>query len=73
MATPADIEARLIALEELFAHQDRRLHELNDAVLEFRGEFDRLKARLQLQIDQLGAQMEERSASYDPNEKPPHY
>jgi SlyX protein len=65
------LEQRIQALEERLAYQQRLLEELNEVVLEQRGELDRLSRQAvasRATIEQLLAQGEDL-----PHEKPPHY
>lgn len=63
---------RIVQLEELYAHQQRLIQELNEVIVAMRGDVDRLATenlRLQNQIRQIST-----VAGDDlPHEKPPHY
>ena len=62
--------ARLLALEEKVAYQDKTILELNDVVVTLNRQVSDLKTRVE-QIERLvGSELSRREM---PNEKPPHY
>ena len=63
-------DARLLALEEKVAYQDKTIAELNDVIITLNREAAELKNRVE-QIERLvGSELSRREM---PNEKPPHY
>ena len=63
-------DARLLALEEKVAYQDKTIAELNDVVVALNRQASDLKGRIE-QIERLvGSELSRREM---PNEKPPHY
>lgn len=77
MAKPertADIEARIIALEESAMHMDHLLKKLNDVVCSLQDRLDdqtRLVTQLSQAVKRIpGAEEEQRSLE---DERPPHY
>jgi uncharacterized coiled-coil protein SlyX len=65
-----DDAARLLALEEKLAYQDKTILELNEVVTDLNRQVADLKARLEQLERMLGAELSRREM---PNEKPPHY
>ncbi|MEM8865523.1 MAG: SlyX family protein [Planctomycetota bacterium] len=68
------MESRLTQLEELLAHQQRLLDELNEVITTQRREIDWLLAdreKLKATVTRL-VQLQE-SAEQLPDERPPHY
>ena len=65
---------RQTQLEELVAHQQRLLDELNAIVTDLRGEIDRLTLE-QMRLNTTVARLVEyhEGAETSPDEKPPHY
>lgn len=64
---------RVQQLEELLSHYDHRYEQLNDAVVELRADYEKMKATLAHRIDQLETRAGDHSEMPDPDEKPPHY
>ena len=63
-------DARLLALEEKVAYQDKTIAELNDVVVTLNRQVSDLQARVG-QVERLvGGELSRREM---PNEKPPHY
>ncbi len=73
MPNDPSIADRVTKLEELLAHQEHQFQQLNDSVLELLADHDRVKATLLERIAQLETHADNQSASFDPDEKPPHY
>ena len=73
MPNDPSIADRVTKLEELLAHQEHQFQQLNDSVLELLADHDRVKATLLERIAQLETHADNRSESFDPDEKPPHY
>ena len=67
------LQQRITQLEELIAHQDHRVDQLNEVVVGLRAESDRMQGTLARRIDQLESQLDGQASPMDPNEKPPHY
>ncbi|QDU90307.1 hypothetical protein Pla175_37100 [Pirellulimonas nuda] len=65
---------QLTRLEELLAHQQQLLDQLNSAVVEQGGEIDRLRRELEA-LRTLAGRLAERvdAGQTLPHEKPPHY
>ena len=63
-------DARLLALEEKVAYQDKTIAELNDVVVVLNRQTGELKNRLEQLERALGSEFSRREM---PNEKPPHY
>ena len=69
-----NVSDRVVALEELLSHQQHIIQQLNDVVVELRGQLDNLAARQQIHEQRLKTLMESYSnIEDDPHEKPPHY
>ncbi|MCA9260005.1 MAG: SlyX family protein [Planctomycetales bacterium] len=70
-SSEAQVQARMLAFEERFSFQERRLEEFHEVLLGQRREIDQLArrvARCEAAIDEL------RLGGDDlPHEKPPHY
>lgn len=68
------LEARAVSLEELLAHQQRLLEQLNAGVTQLREDVDRLQAG-QAKLKQTVGRLVEfyESAEGSADEKPPHY
>lgn len=62
--------ARLLALEEKVAYQDKTIAELNDVVVALNREVAQLAGRLKELERLFGSELSRREM---PNEKPPHY
>jgi uncharacterized coiled-coil protein SlyX len=63
-------DARLLALEEKVAYQDKTIAELNDVVTELNRQAADVKRRM-AELERLfGTELSRREM---PNEKPPHY
>jgi uncharacterized coiled-coil protein SlyX len=73
MTELAYLAERVRQLEELLSHEAHRYEQLNAAVVSLRAEFDRTAAALARRIEQLESRIDDRSATLDPDEKPPHY
>ncbi|MEN1681480.1 MAG: SlyX family protein [Planctomycetota bacterium] len=70
----ANLEARVVQLEELLAYQQRLLDQLNAGVTELRDDADRLlseQAKLKETVGRLVQFYEAAEGAAD--EKPPHY
>ncbi len=63
------LEDRVTELEVRLTYQDRLIAELNDVILELRGELQRLAAKTRRVEEQLDAGLPESPA----NAPPPHY
>jgi len=73
MTHDPSLAARVTKLEELLAHQEHQFQQLNESVLVLAADHERVKAALLQRISQLESQANDQSASFDPDEKPPHY
>ncbi len=62
--------ARLLALEEKVAYQDKLIAELNDVVVQLNRSVSAVEARLRATEGVVGREFAGREM---PNEKPPHY
>lgn len=63
-------DARLLALEEKVAYQDKTIAELNEVVVELNRQVSELVKRLAHVERLVGGELSRREM---PNEKPPHY
>jgi uncharacterized coiled-coil protein SlyX len=63
-------DARLLALEEKIAYQDKTIAELNDVVIALNRQAGDLKSRIEQIERMVGSELSGREM---PNEKPPHY
>ena len=70
---PTKLEQRLQKLEEVATHQEHLLQQLNDVVVQLRGEHELLQARFHRQLSRLETLIESQASPLDPNERPPHY
>ena len=68
-----ELQKRIVHLEEIYTHQQQYINQLNDALVEFRREFDQLKRTVELQRSQIEWLTENQSQDGPANEKPPHY
>lgn len=67
-------EQRMNHLEELFAHQERFVHQLNEVVTQLQARVEQIEQRQIAQEGRLRWIVENQSAGDDlPHEKPPHY
>ena len=65
---------RLVRLEEMAAHQEQFLGQLNESLTQFRDQYDRLEKKLEQASSQVQWLMENSNPGEDlPHEKPPHY
>ena len=67
---------RVIQLEELFSHQQHHVQQLNDVIIQLRGELDSLQTKYTQQQSRLEAIQESQAAAEREDladEKPPHY
>jgi uncharacterized coiled-coil protein SlyX len=62
--------ARLLALEEKVAYQDKTIAELNEVMVTLNREVARMAGRLKELERLFGSELSRRDM---PNEKPPHY
>lgn len=69
-----NLQRRIVCLEELFAHEEHKVHQLNQVILEQRDELDRLHKKLAV-LEHRFQWLAENSSANDnlPHEKPPHY
>ncbi len=73
--TAADLDRRLLQLEETVCHDQRLIEELNQVVIALRQEIERLQLRL-LATERQWGMLDQRVRSHEdnlPDEKPPHY
>jgi uncharacterized coiled-coil protein SlyX len=61
-------DARIVELEVRYTYLERMVRELDQVVIELRGEVDRLQKQL-VQLNRVAAE----DTSSPENEKPPHY
>lgn len=64
---------RVQRLEELVAHQEHTISQLNELVVELRADCEKLVKQFLASVDRLEADIESRLGGIDPDEKPPHY
>ena len=70
----ADLEKRVIQLEELYSHQQHLVQQLDEELVKLRSVIEKLEYRLVVQEDRLKWLIDNRLTLDDiPNEKPPHY
>ena len=70
----ADLEKRVIQLEELYSHQQHLVQQLDEELVKLRSVIEKLEYRHVVQEDRLKWLIENRLTLDDiPNEKPPHY
>lgn len=74
MSETEPLQRRIMQLEELFSHQEHLVHQLNEAVIDLRGELARVEAKCNEQEGRIRSLAEHRVTQRDPiDEKPPHY
>ena len=70
----ADLEKRVIQLEELYSHQQHLVQQLDEELVKLRSVIEKLEYRHVVQEDRLKWLIDNRLPLDDiPNEKPPHY
>ncbi len=70
----ADLEKRVIQLEELYSHQQHLVQQLDEELVKLRSVIEKLEYRHVVQEDRLKWLIDNRLTLDDiPNEKPPHY
>ena len=70
----ADLEKRVIQLEELYSHQQHLVQQLDEELVKLRSVIEKLEYRHVVQEDRLTWLIDNRLTLDDiPNEKPPHY
>ena len=70
----ADLEKRVIQLEELYSHQQHLVQQLEEELVKLRSVIEKLEYRHVVQEDRLKWLIDNRLTLDDiPNEKPPHY
>lgn len=75
----SDVEAllqRVVQLEELFSHHQHHVQQLNEVIIQLRGELDVLQIRYAKQQDRLAAMQESQTIAESEDladQKPPHY
>ena len=70
----ADLEKRVIQLEELYSHQQHLVQQLDEELVKLRSVIEKLEYRHVVQEDRLKWLIDNRLTLVDiPNEKPPHY
>ena len=73
MTSLEELTKRVTHLEEVLAHHERTVEQLNKVVVDLHTQNDRLQHALTRQTEQLAAVQQSLSSDHDPNEKPPHY
>ena len=69
----ADLEKRVIQLEELYSHQQHLVQQLDEELVKLRAVIEKLEYRHVVQEDRLKWLIDNRLTLDDiPNEKPPH-
>ena len=69
----ADLEKRVIQLEELYSHQQHLVQQLDEELVKLRSVIEKLEYRHVVQEDRLKWLIDNRLTLDDiPNEKPPH-
>tara|TARA_B100001013_G_scaffold314532_1_gene221098 strand:+ start:83 stop:313 length:231 start_codon:yes stop_codon:yes gene_type:complete len=67
-------QVRLVRLEEMAAHQEQFLGQLNESLTQLRDQYDLLKNQFERASTQVQWLMENSNPGEDlPHEKPPHY
>lgn len=68
------LQQRIVCLEELFAHEERKVQQLNQVILQHRQLLDTLEKKLAI-LEHRFQWVAENSSANDnlPHEKPPHY
>ena len=70
----ADLEKRVIQLEEIYSHQQHLVQQLDEELVKLRSVIEKLEYRHVVQEDRLKWLIDNRLTLDDiPNEKPPHY
>ena len=70
----ADLEKRVIQLEELYSHQQHLVQQLDEELVKLRSVIEKLEYRHVVQEDRFKWLIDNRLTLDDiPNEKPPHY
>ena len=70
----ADLEKRVIQLEELYSHQQHLVQQLDEELVKLRSVIEKLEYQHVVQEDRLKWLIDNRLTLDDiPNEKPPHY
>ena len=70
----ADLEKRVIQLEELYSHQQHLVQQLDEELVKLRSVIEKLEYRHVVQEDRLKWLIDNRLTLDDiPNEKPRHY
>lgn len=70
----AHLHRRLVQLEEWFTHEERKVQQLNQVILELHTHIDSLQKRMAAMEHRLQWVAENSSGNEDlPHEKPPHY
>ncbi len=67
---------RVVQLEELFSHHQHHVQQLNDVIVQMRGELDAMQIKLDRQENRLAALQESQPPAEGidlADEKPPHY
>jgi uncharacterized coiled-coil protein SlyX len=68
------LEQRVVELEELFAHHERLVQQLNEVVVELRAELSIVQTQSFEQQARIRMLSENQESQGDPfDEKPPHY
>lgn len=74
MSDSSSLQDRVTQLEECFAHHERLVEQLNNVVIQLRGELERVESRFEEQKRHVKWLMDNTSIIEDqPDEKPPHY
>ena len=73
-SSPAELHQRLVQLEEWFTHEERKVQQLNQVILELHSHIDGLQKRMASLEHRLQWVAENSPANENlPHEKPPHY
>jgi len=75
MSPDPEIQRRLLDLEESLCHDQRLIEELNQVVIDLRGQIDQLEKRLsraELRVRAVDQRIPDSEEDL-PHEKPPHY
>jgi uncharacterized coiled-coil protein SlyX len=72
MSDSVGLERRVRQLEELVSHQQHLLEQLNQVIVDLRGDLEGLNRQFIYRLLDLQSQLGRREAE-DPDEKPPHY
>lgn len=69
-----ELQQRVVSLEELFSHEERKVQQLNQVVVDLRRELDQLNSQMaQLQARFRWVLENANNGENLPHEKPPHY